>query len=110
MKIIDANTISSTLAHNDVPRRALIKTGDCKTKLQTVNDAYLEPGKGFAPHVHDDCEEVYYFLEGTGIMTIDDKKMPAKPGICYLVEQGEFHGLNNTGSTPLRFITVRVKI
>lgn len=110
MKIIDANAIDSTLAHNDVPRRALIKVGDGKSGLQTVNDAHLEPGRGFKPHTHDDCEEVYYFLEGTGIMKIDDKDIAVRSGMCLLVDVGESHGLENTGSTHLRFITIRVKV
>ncbi len=108
MKIIKFDEIKETLAHNTVPRKPLIKVGDSKTKLQTVNDAYLEPGKGFEPHIHEDCEEVYYFLEGTGEMAINGNKIQVQSGICVLVETGESHGLTNTGSIPLRFITVRI--
>lgn len=99
-----------SFAHNSIPRKSLIKVGDGKTKLQTVNDAHLEPGKGFSAHAHNDCEEVYYFLEGTGEMAIDDKIIPVNSGICLLVETGEAHGLKNTGPVPLRFITIRVKV
>lgn len=108
MKIIKADEIKETLAHNSVPRKSLIKVGDSKTNLQTVNDAYLEPGKGFEPHVHSDCEEVYYFLDGNGEMVINERKIPVESGTCVLVEAGESHGLTNTGSVFLRFITIRI--
>lgn len=108
MKIIKAGEINETLAHGSVPRRSLIKVGDSKTKLQTINDAYLEPGVGFEPHVHKDCEEVYYFLEGTGEMVIDNNKIQVGKGVCILVEADESHGLTNTGGTRLRFITLRI--
>lgn len=108
MKIIKSEDIGETLAHNAVPRKLLIKVGDSKTKLQTVNEAYLEPGMGFEPHVHKDCEEVYYFLEGTGEMVINNNKIQVGKGLCILVEANESHGLTNTGGTRLRFITVRI--
>lgn len=108
MKIINTKEIEMTLAHNTVPRKSLIKVGDSKSKLQTVNDAYLEPGMNFKPHIHTDCEEVYYFLDGEGEMLVNDNKIQVNKGTCILVEAGESHGLINTGSTRLRFITVRI--
>lgn len=110
MKIIDSKKIETTLAHNAVPRKALIKVGDSRSKLQTVNDAYLEPGTGFEPHKHSDSEEIYYFLEGNGEMDIDGKKIPVGKGICVQIESGESHELLNTGKTNLRFITLRLLI
>lgn len=110
MKIINAGNIKTTVAHGAVPRKALIKTGDSRTKLQTVNDAHLDSGQGFEPHVHADCEEVYYFIEGEGTMTVNGRKILVGEGICMLVEAGESHGLKNTGAKTLRFITVRLLI
>jgi mannose-6-phosphate isomerase-like protein (cupin superfamily) len=110
MKKLNAKNISETLAHNQVPRKALIKVGDSKTKLQTVNEAYLEPGKGFTPHTHNDSEEIYYFLEGEGTMVIDNKKIKIKTGDVVTVEVGESHTLKNTSAKKLRFLTIRVLI
>jgi len=110
MKKINIKDISLTFAHNQVPRKALIRVGDCRSKLQTVNDAYLEPGKSFDPHTHADCEEIYYFLEGDGEMNIDNKKFRVTSGDCILVEPEESHGLKNIGKQKLRFITIRISI
>ena len=110
MKKFNAKDIPITLAHNQVPRKALIKVGDLKSKIQTINDACLEPGKGFAPHTHNDGEEIYYFLEGNGEMIINDKKFQVKKGDVVVVEVGESHSLKNPSANKLRFITIRVLI
>lgn len=102
--------MQSTIAHNSVPRKALIKVGDSNTKLQTINDAHLEPGKGFEPHIHNDSEEVYYFLEGEGEMVVNHELFKVMPGLCVLINTNEPHGLKNTGKVKLRFITVRLLI
>ena len=47
MKRLNAGDIPWTNAHNEVPRKALIKVGDMKTKVQTMNDAKLDPEKSF---------------------------------------------------------------
>ncbi len=108
MKKVNFKNISETLAHNQVIRKALIRVGDCQSKLQTVNDAYLLPGVSFDLHIHKDSEEVYYFLEGKGEMKVNNKKFSVFSGDCILIEAGENHGLKNTGSKKLRFITIRV--
>ena len=93
--------IEASFAHNSVPRKAILKTGEGRSNLQTVNDAHLDPRQGF---------ELYYFLEGEGLMTINGKEFEVKSGDSVLVETGESHGLKNVSNIPLRFITVRILI
>lgn len=108
---INLADIKTTKAHNQVLRKALISVGQLKSKIQTVNFAWLEKGESFFPHNHDDCEELYFFLQGKGIMKIDNKKFPVKKGDFIVVEKGEYHSLeNNKGKSKLLFLTIRVKI
>lgn len=93
MRKFNVEDISVSLAHNQVPRKALIKQGDSKTNLQTVNDADLKPNCCFKPHSHPGSEEIYYFLEGEGEMVVDDKKFKVRKGDVAIVEVGESHGL-----------------
>ena len=110
MKRLNAGDIPWTNAHNEVPRKALIKVGDMKTKVQTMNDAKLDPEKSFEPHTHPDCEEIYYFLSGKGEMNVAGEEFIVKEGDCILVEMHESHGLKNIGNEILRFITIRILI
>jgi mannose-6-phosphate isomerase-like protein (cupin superfamily) len=109
MKKFNSQNISETYAHGEVPRKALVKAGDLKSDIQTANDAWLEPGKGFTPHTHGDCEEFYYFLEGEGELTIDGKIHTVKPGDFIVIELNEEHSVLNTGKKKLRYFTVRYK-
>ena len=110
MKIINIKNIKTTLAHKEIKRKALVKVGELKSKIQTVNYAWLEEGESFSPHKHNDCEELYFFLEGKGEMKIDDKIFTVKKNDFVVVEVGEWHSLKNTSSKKLIFLTTRILI
>jgi len=110
MKNYNVKNISTTLAHNEIKRKQLIKPGDLRSKIQTVNYAWLEKGESFSPHKHDDCEELYFFLSGKGVMKINEKEFQVKKDDFVVVEVGEWHSLKNPCSEKLVFFTVRVMI
>jgi mannose-6-phosphate isomerase-like protein (cupin superfamily) len=110
MKKINIKSIKTTLAHEEIKRKALVKVGELKSKVQTVNYAWLEPNQSFSPHKHDDCEELYFFLEGKGKMRINDRIFEVKKNDFVVVEVGEWHNLKNTSLKKLLFLTVRILI
>ncbi len=110
MKILNINKIPITLAHNEIKRKLLIKPGNLKSKIQTVNYAWLEAGESFTPHKHDDCEELYFFLEGEGKMRINDNEFIVKKGDFIVVEVGEWHSVKNESNKKLVFFTLKIKI
>lgn len=73
----------------------------------------LAPGVSEGDHSHggtgnDDnghpLEEIYYFLQGHGMMRIADEEVAVGPGDAILVPPGVVHGLYNTGTEPLRLV------
>jgi mannose-6-phosphate isomerase-like protein (cupin superfamily) len=69
--------------------------------------AVVEPGKA-VHRAHRHAEEEYLIInEGTGVWSLDGKESPATKGDCLYVEPWVFHGLTNTGKTPLVFTVVR---
>lgn len=110
MKLKSLKNIKTTFAHNEVPRKALLRVGETKTKIQTVNYAWLKPAQSFSPHKHNDCEELYFFLEGEGEMKIDNKTFSVKKGDFVVIEKGEWHSLRNNNKKKIVFLTIRVKI
>lgn len=110
MKLLKINQIPTTFAHNQVKRKNLIKPGDLRSKIQTVNYAWLEAGESFKAHKHDDCEELYFFLEGKGVMKINEKEYIVKKGDFLIIEIGEWHSLRNPYNNKLVFFTVRILI
>ncbi len=57
-------------------------------------------------HDHPNHEEVYYVIQGKGIMVVGDDKYDIKTGDALYVPFGEFHTTYNTGILPLQLLWV----
>jgi mannose-6-phosphate isomerase-like protein (cupin superfamily) len=69
----------------------------------------LAPGVSEGSHVHDGeetLEEIYYFLEGDGVLWIDGEDLPVTAGDAVLAPPGSDHGFRNTGDGPLRVLLI----
>ena len=69
----------------------------------------LAPGASEGNHIHGaggnrPLEEIYYFLEGHGVLLIEGEEVPVAPGDAVLVPPGVDHGLYNRGTEPLRLV------
>ena len=64
----------------------------------------MEPG-GFQ-HLHShEQEQAYYVIEGEGILSVDDEERSVAEGDCIFIPSFARHGLKNTGSTPLTYVS-----
>lgn len=54
----------------------------------------LKPGKLIEPHV-DPYEEIYYVLEGRGVMRVGDEKQGVRRGDAVWIPCGAVHRLEN---------------
>jgi mannose-6-phosphate isomerase-like protein (cupin superfamily) len=57
-------------------------------------------------HVHERAEHVYYFLEGTGLATLDHHEHVVESGMVMYVAPGIEHSVVSTGNGDLVFIVV----
>jgi mannose-6-phosphate isomerase-like protein (cupin superfamily) len=57
-------------------------------------------------HVHEEAEQIYYFLEGTGIVELDGIEHIVEPNTCMFVAPGVRHSVANSGFSNLVFIVV----
>lgn len=111
MKIIHLEDIPTNNIHNNsVFRKSLLKVGDVKGDIQTMNFAWLEINTSLEKHIHEDCIEYFFFLEGNGKMTIDENNFDIKKGDFVTVEKSESHSFQNTSKNKLEFISLRVRI
>lgn len=63
----------------------------------------FKPGETAHPeprHVHD-VDEVFIFIEGTGVLPIDGTDHPIKTGDVIIVEAGEDHHTRSSVDDPL---------
>ena len=70
-----------------------------------VSSTQLNPNKQTSGHNHKGQEEVYFFVEGTGTMWLDEKEMSVKKGDVVLIEDGVFHKVK-AGNDGLYFVCV----
>ena len=70
----------------------------------TTSLVEIKPGGKQRMHSHAP-EQVYYMLEGTGIMTVGTETGSIVPGDCVFIPSGMAHGLMNDGKMTLKYFS-----
>ncbi len=90
-------------------KKVLLRHEDVSSPLMFLNEVYVAPGEIITAHQHEDMEEIFYFLEGEGSMTIEQEAQSVLPGDRVIVPMKKVHVLENTGNKQMRFICFGVK-
>ena len=75
-------------------------------KGRLFNRMILAPGNSIGEHVHEGDNEIFYFLAGTGTYNDNGTIVEVAAGDTAICNEGELHGLVNTGDVPLEFIAL----
>jgi mannose-6-phosphate isomerase-like protein (cupin superfamily) len=84
-------------------RELLAHRNSC-IRRQTLAEARLPPGAATTPHQHVKTEEIYYILEGSGLMRVADVTAEVGPGDAVAIPPGTSHQITNTGPATLKFL------
>lgn len=68
---------------------------------QTLGVVTIHPGKRNPLHLHPNCEELLYVLEGEADHKLGDEMFQLKAGDVIRIPQGVEHWAQATGDTPL---------
>jgi quercetin dioxygenase-like cupin family protein len=79
-----------------------VREGDPPGAEQTIGLAVFDAGKGNAEHIHPNCEEVVYVLDGVVEHTLGDQRTTLRAGDLIVVPRGVAHRLLNTSEAPVR--------
>jgi mannose-6-phosphate isomerase-like protein (cupin superfamily) len=79
--------------------------------LSSYSEAFMviiEPQKAPPFHKHDDTEQVFYVIDGTGVLTIGDNKdqYQVKPGDVVRIPVSTFHSIEADREKTLRYLCV----
>lgn len=66
----------------------------------------VEPRKASTPHLHRATEEVYYVLDGEGLVRIDGDEHRLRRGHAVYIPAGHRHQVVNTGQSTFTLLTV----
>jgi mannose-6-phosphate isomerase-like protein (cupin superfamily) len=103
MNILRQNT-APRYQRDDITSYLLVSAGTCDAENLAVTIVEMEPG-GFQ-HLHSHKpEQMYYILDGEGLMTVDGEERPVRAGDCVFFPSFAEHGLKNTGEGVLRYLS-----
>jgi len=82
--------------------RSLLDLSNAPVQKQSLAEATLPAGGETERHYHKLSEELYYLLEGKGLMEIEGEEREVRPGDAILIPSGAWHQIKATES--LRFL------
>ena len=91
-------------ARDGITSYLLVSERTCGAKKLSVTLVEMAPG-GFQ-HIHKhEPEQTYTILEGSGIMKVAGESRAVQVGDCIFIPSWAEHGLENTGGTPLKYLS-----
>jgi mannose-6-phosphate isomerase-like protein (cupin superfamily) len=75
-----------------------------RSQNMSLAEATVGIGQTTEYHLHRTSEEIYYILEGEGLMEIEGEEEGVSKDRVVIIPPGEKHRITNTGSSSLRFL------
>ena len=79
---------------------------DCIVLPYSIVHVVLKPGTTSLPHLLKESSEVYFILEGQGIIHIDDESAYVGQGQAIYIPPGSRQHIKNTGAKDLKFLGI----
>jgi quercetin dioxygenase-like cupin family protein len=86
--------------------KALVDPANTGTSRIDFRISRYAPAAYVEEHVHAVQEQIYYVLEGEGVLTTDGERHLMRPHDYMYVPPGVRHGFSNTGTGGLVFLVV----
>ncbi len=84
--VADMEKIAPQLCSCGETRRAFTEADNSTASFHIV-----EVSSKSRPHYHQKTTEIYYVLEGEGVLELDEDRIELKPGTAVLIEPGCVH-------------------
>ncbi len=106
MFIKDLNDCEEFMAGDNSILRELLHPDKADLAINySLAHATIKPGRTSRPHKLK-TSEVYYILEGEGIMHINEKSSKVHPGAAIYIPPGSRQYIHNSGKTDLVFLCI----
>ena len=82
----------------------LVSKMTANSENMSITLVEMEPGG--IQHIHNhEPEQMYFIIEGFGIMTVDNEENKVTAGDCIFFPSNTKHGLKNTGKKVLKYLS-----
>jgi mannose-6-phosphate isomerase-like protein (cupin superfamily) len=102
--IRNINRVPAFITKDGSEIRELLAWRNSCIRRQSLAEARLPPGGSTTPHRHIETEEIYYVLEGRGLMRVGEEAAELGPGDAVAIPPGQSHTITNTGAETLKFL------
>jgi quercetin dioxygenase-like cupin family protein len=84
----------------------VVDRADCRTSEVFI--VIVEPGEATPLHQHDDTEQLFYILDGEGVLRtgIERQEHVVRPGDIVRIPPAVLHSIQCNGTRPLRYVAV----
>lgn len=104
MKILKKENARRYIRKEGIKSYLLASSITSDSKLLTTTLVEIEPGGKQRIHRHDP-EQIYFFLQGSGVMTVGGESQMVIKGDCVFIPANEPHGLENNGNTRIIYFS-----
>jgi mannose-6-phosphate isomerase-like protein (cupin superfamily) len=94
------NIKQQTLQNTDY-RRVISSASHLQLVLMSI-----EPGQEIGSEIHDEIDQFFEILSGTGVSIIDDVEYQIGNDIALVIPAGLSHNIINTGTEPLKMYSI----
>jgi len=106
VELIRAEAITQ-LTNSGVTSRQLLFPENSRSARVTITRVTVQPGAKNPPHRHTASEQVWVALRGNGQLLLEGGSvLPFTQGDVVRFEDGELHGLENSGSSEFEYLSV----
>ena len=106
MLIVDLQNCQEIIAGDRTILRELLHPDKGGVKIRySLAHATLKPGETSRPHTLK-TSEVYYILEGEGVMHIEDESARVRSGQSIYIPPNSRQFVENTGNSELKFLCI----
>lgn len=76
----------------------------CLKSITYVSLAKLQPSLSYEPHQHEDHEEIYYIINGTGKIMIGNEEARFRDGDIIYIPENTIHSIKNDSEGMVDFL------
>lgn len=84
--------------------RSLLDLSVAPVRNHSLAEATIEAGGATVRHHHRVAEEIYYLVEGRGVMELDGRTRAVAAGDAILIPPGSWHQITASADGPLRLL------
>ena len=115
MQIIRATDFPYVPAGHEDPqnpgvwKKVLLQKADLQTgHVQMINWARLPVGNSFAPHYHEDMQEVFIIVQGVATLMVGAASVTLARGDAIRIEPHEVHTMWNHGADDVEYVALGI--